>query len=361
MTKFVITGDWHLDAVTNGVDRYLSLDRSLGQLELYIETSRLNHCLSQHLMFLGDLCDSTSDRAIRAISRALVTYRISPSSFWLVGNHDVIERDGAGNTLSPLRAAGARVLDQPGFLMVDGVFVCWFPRTKRSEEYNPEEQARRLARTWSISFPDAPVLVLSHLECAALARGSESSSMARGRSIELPTKVFARWFLPERTLIVNGHYHNEQRCRVDGFDVHVPGTLQRLRFDEQSHNPGWLTAKWRDAGWKVTRFGFRDTDPMVTIGVAGASRILPGSFVRIQPMVNDTVADVERAFAKAVERGAANVRVLPIPKHAPVALDAINATAKRDAVKSVHAAIDLFDLDPDVKRELETILAECEI
>jgi DNA repair exonuclease SbcCD nuclease subunit len=80
------------------------------------------------------------------------------------------------------------------------------------------------------------ILIVGHLTVPSAERGSESGEFARGRDLVFPVEACRdRW--GDRAVLVNGHYHRRQVTR-DG--VNIPGSLARLRHDEEQHEPGYL-------------------------------------------------------------------------------------------------------------------------
>src|SRR5262249_28285370 len=148
-------------------------------------------------LFLGDLCDPDSGscvfRAVEvAMSAAALLQKAFIPSFWLAGNHDVIE-DGTGDTtLSPLRAlstlgtGGSKVVvaERPcvevisPLLDVDFVFL---PFTATSHRYDVAEfvgmQKGRLAKK---------TIVAGHLSIPGIIPGEETTEMPRGREVVWP-------------------------------------------------------------------------------------------------------------------------------------------------------------------------------
>jgi len=239
VSKVVVTSDWHLDAVTYGVSRHQDVkDAALQVVAAAFKES------ADLVLFLGDLCDPDDgpwalqcvETAIE-IAVALKTRGIA--SWWIAGNHDVIE-DGTGRTtLSPLRALGTplvrvfeepAVADVPGFSKFDPachVPLLALPFTAACRRYDPDKTV------WEKrgELGDRAV-VAGHMTCLAGARlGEETHEMARGRSVSFPVEQCrAGW------LKLNGHFHDRQVTN----GVHVPGALARLSFGEAQNRPSYL-------------------------------------------------------------------------------------------------------------------------
>lgn len=243
MTIMVVSSDWHLDANTIGFDRYADLDLAVSEIE--------DRCLSvsaSAFAFLGDLCDPDTTRCHRAVARAVrCAKRLSDhgiQSIWITGNHDVVEDSTGSHTLAALQEVGgsASVFDRPqaGYFPPIGAWLVLFPFVSSSLRYDPEEQALLMYEQYKKEGKGRPVVVLSHLSHGSLLdQGSESSEMARGRSDNLPIGMLTTQY--DCVTILQGHYHKRQSRKLEnGGELHVPGSLERLRFDEERHSPGWL-------------------------------------------------------------------------------------------------------------------------
>ena len=222
----LFTGDWHLDAVTSGVERYDDLRRSLDWITDVVHQNDVTH-----LVFLGDLCDPDANRAPRCVSTAISfaerMRRDNVSTWWLTGNHDVIE-DGSGtSTLSPLGAAGFPLVSTPNVeVLDDGTSFIFLPFVPRAKAYDPEEYIL------SADVPvTGPVIIAGHLSSRDIEPGSETVEMGRGRDQWIPMDAIKSRF-GKRALVVNGHYHQWQ-----GEGLLLPGSLERLTFGEENHEP----------------------------------------------------------------------------------------------------------------------------
>jgi DNA repair exonuclease SbcCD nuclease subunit len=198
--------------------------------------------------FLGDLCDpDDAPRALRAVELMLeVERRLSAeciTSYWLAGNHCVIE-DGSGRTvLSPMRALQS-VRSKSEVHLFEGaevrrdfgnVAVLALPFTASSHPYDPAEFVRQAA-AYRETF-----VVLSHLAVPGIQPGEETTEMPRGREVILP--VDALLALKQRVkklVVLSGHYHRAQTVDIRGLEVHVVGSVERLTFGEERHDPSFL-------------------------------------------------------------------------------------------------------------------------
>ncbi len=230
--RILLTSDWHLDWVTHGVSRFEDLERAVEATVRHAVDTRCDA-----YGFCGDLCDPDSgSRVFRcaalAIDAALDLSDAEIPSFWLAGNHDVIEDGTGGTTLAPLAALGSReivVCEQPDVATVGGLVVALLPFTASSHAYDAEECVRNLDNHQHVH------MVVGHLSVPGVVPGEETADMPRGRDVVLPVDEIKRR-LP-RARIVQGHYHRRQVTK-DG--VIIVGSLARLTFNEEGNDPGFL-------------------------------------------------------------------------------------------------------------------------
>lgn len=236
--KFVISSDWHGDASTSGVDRFSEIEKAAFAVA-YATIDLHRNGTDVVFIFAGDLCDPDTTRSFRsiglAIDIALYLAKNKISSIWIAGNHDVIENDRGSTTLEPLTMVSKTndlitVVERQS---VVGARIIALPYTARANSYDPEWF---ISRSIDPLFNRVPVLIVGHLTVPSAERGSESDDFARGRDMIFPVEACRnRW--GNRCILVNGHYHRKQVTR-DG--VHIPGSLARLRHDEEQHEPGYL-------------------------------------------------------------------------------------------------------------------------
>jgi DNA repair exonuclease SbcCD nuclease subunit len=233
--KLLITSDWHLDFYTAGLERHHDVAAAVEYTVEKAEAEKVDHYL-----FLGDLADPGVP-AIAAVTWALWTAgklaRKGIESWWLAGNHDVIE-DGRGTTtLSPLAAAGIEgvtVCEKPGHfsLQTAAIDLITLPYQARSSPtWEDPEHAVAKAREHGTA---RVCIVAGHLMLPGMHPGSESTDMPRGRDIHFP--LAAAKVIPGVQLF-NGHYHRQQ-VTPDG--VQIPGSLARLTFGEEQNTPAFL-------------------------------------------------------------------------------------------------------------------------
>lgn len=237
--RFHIASDWHADASTNGLDRFDEIRDAAYAVALSAVDSKKKG-IDSAFIFAGDLCDPDTTRAFRAIALAieiaLFLAHAKVPSLWIAGNHDVIENDRGSTVLEPLRLIADRqtsitVAENPMYWSFRGSCVMALPFVARANAYDPEEFVER-----STSLVPDLALIVGHLTVPSAQRGSESDDFARGRDMIFPVETCRkRW--GNRCILVNGHYHRKQVTK-DG--VHIPGSLVRLRHDEEQHEPGYL-------------------------------------------------------------------------------------------------------------------------
>lgn len=240
MTRFLATGDWHGDAYTAGVRRFDDVKNAANATAQAARQRSVDYYL-----FLGDLADPDvgafwSNQLAIGVKQSLP---IECKSFWLVGNHDVVE-DGYGtHSMLPLSAC-ATVISEPmaielrqaisGAAHRPSLWLLCFPYTSTARAYSPVDQAKAFCE----KVPkDAQVVIISHLMLEGISAGSETSDMARGRDVFLPVELLTALF-PGCT-IFNGHYHTAQTFKDV---VHLPGSLIRLTKSEVGNVPGYIIA-----------------------------------------------------------------------------------------------------------------------
>ena len=247
--KLFIVSDVHADASTNGLDRFDEISNALFvAVDAAIDEAKRTSPENVAFIFAGDLCDPDTTRSFRAIGlaieAALCLSRFFIHSLWIAGNHDVIENDRGSTVLEPLQKVAERVprikVAEREEAIVryyqDKLAIVALPYVARANHYDPSEFIRD--RCYGISEKDGfkPPIVIGHLTVPSAERGSESEDFARGRDMIFPVgECRRRW--GDRCVLANGHYHRKQITK-DG--VHIPGSLARLRHDEEQHEPGYL-------------------------------------------------------------------------------------------------------------------------
>lgn len=220
--------DAHLDASTGGMRRIEDLERAFDRVEELANEHQVDV-----VIFQGDLanpdCGSilvrVLDTTIRCASN--LTANAIPSH-WVAGNHDVIE-DGSGyTTLRPLsQIPGVHIHEVPGRVAVRSGHILFLPFPTRVTKYDPEKYVLENCEEGDVVIGHA-----TYVEGAIM--GSETRDMARGGSMVFPVAACKKM---GAKLMLNGHYHREQ---VTPSGVHIPGSLERLRFDEEGNTPGVL-------------------------------------------------------------------------------------------------------------------------
>jgi DNA repair exonuclease SbcCD nuclease subunit len=151
-------------------------------------------------------------------------------NYWIAGNHDVVDDSLGRSTLSPLSVV-ARVCEvEPVLIQDHAVDLLMLPYPPRTMRYDP---AARISKLLAGREPGKKLFSFGHLVISGAEMGSESIDMARGSDVVYPISELTAGRV---TLMFNGHYHKRQE--VSG--VVMPGTLERLRFDEETNQPGWL-------------------------------------------------------------------------------------------------------------------------
>lgn len=372
--KIVVFSDAHGDATTAGLDRFEDVAGACADVLEAASREKVDLAL-----FLGDLTDPDTSRSHRAVGMlaafALACKGAGIDFRAIVGNHDVVE-DGTGtSTLSPLAAAGFAVSSKPEIVPLSsggiGAVVA-LPYPPRSATFDSEAFVRDRGVSLVSSMrreekglegPLLPVVVAGHLMIRGADPGSESADLARGRDVFYPWEA-CREIFGRDALLLNGHYHRRQ---VAAGGIQIPGSLARLRFDEEHHEPGFLVCEHKGGRgpWNV-RFERVKARRLVTIGPdipawnerrAPADRGFPGrdgAIVRILPgpdatddLIGSMKRDLEHAGAAAVRveprapgtKTVAPGRAAPGPRRAPRAVVMEMAdearTRDRDALKSV--------------------------
>jgi DNA repair exonuclease SbcCD nuclease subunit len=255
--RLFLTSDWHADASTSGFDRFDEI--AAAARAAADDAARFKREGGDPLfVFSGDLCDPDTTRAFRAVSLAIdlalgLSARGVPS-LWIAGNHDVIENDRGATVLEPLAKvawkggydgrAEIRVAEEPlqWSFKTTGVQVVALPYVARARAYEPDLYVDNCVppdrATEALGWHVRRVVVIGHLTVPGAERGSESLDFARGRDLVFPVEACRRRW-GDRVTMINGHYHRRQTPTSDG--VYIPGSLARLRHDEETHEPGYLT------------------------------------------------------------------------------------------------------------------------
>jgi DNA repair exonuclease SbcCD nuclease subunit len=233
--KFCAFTDLHMDAVTCGVPRFADIREGLVEVVEQAVAQKVDAAF-----FLGDLCDPDAGsiviRAVHAVQ--LVAKELSRAgipSVWIAGNHDVVE-DGTGRTtLTPISIVdGAHVVEgTPQRMRISCVDFALFPYPSRANRYDSEREVERMYPGYTC---DAPVVALGHLQLDGARFGSETTDFARGTDVPWPVAGLMKLGVK---LIACGHYHLRQTVGP----VMMIGSLDRLRFDEEKHSPGWVVVE----------------------------------------------------------------------------------------------------------------------
>lgn len=224
--KLVYSSDWHLDANTAGV-------RRIGELERAVDCVMQAAKHADLFIFGGDLCDPDSGsiafECMRiAVHAALKLAAEGVESFWLSGNHCVLETGTGGTTLAPLKGIPSQlihVVDRPLITRIKDVEFCFLPFTASSHTYDPA--------AFVAGVGDLPghLVVVGHLMIRGMQPGEETLEMPRGRDIWFPDQEIFDERKGKPTIVLAGHYHRGGTYATpSGLEVHIPGSLARLRF-----------------------------------------------------------------------------------------------------------------------------------
>jgi DNA repair exonuclease SbcCD nuclease subunit len=252
--KFLFVSDVHADWVTYGVSRYEEIAKSMHETVAVAIEEEVDA-----YFFLGDLSDPEDGiAALRslglAMGCALELGEAGVQSFWLTGNHDVIENGRGESVLSPMAAMGhplVELIDAPLFDVRNdrsGQKAAWnliaLPFTASSHGYDPaafvEACGRQLSAPRHAAQSELPTIVVGHMtHIPGVQPGEETKEMPRGRETAFPLDAVAA--IKGTKFVANGHYHRQQKFVADnGLEIHIPGSLARLTMGEERNEPGYL-------------------------------------------------------------------------------------------------------------------------
>lgn len=234
----VVASDAHIDHVTAGVSRAEETRGALmkaAHAALASRRTQGNH--STAFLFLGDLCDPdnrgrTFEAQRIAIEVATMLQTAGVDSYWLAGNHDVVDDGTGATTLTPLRGLGASVavIESPEvFEVFPGWPTMFLPYPSLARNYSPAA----FAGEW----PGPVMMVVGHLSVPGVQPGEETAEMPRGRDVRFPVEETAHVVLR-----MNGHYHRAQEApQEQGRPIIIPGSLASLTFgEERNPTPGFV-------------------------------------------------------------------------------------------------------------------------
>lgn len=231
--RILVTSDWHLDWITTGIRRFPDLDSAVEETVEAAIDARVDA-----YWFLGDLVNpDTGSRVFQCIELAaktgLALKKADIRSDWIAGNHDIIEDGGCNTTLSPLRPLQddlLRVHEKPSEIVYGSTMrLITLPYVATHANYSPDKFVKSLNPRSGMH-----TTVAGHLMIPGIMPGTETKEMPRGREIAFPLEACAR--IKDPLLLMNGHYHCQQVFR----NIHIPGSLERLTFNEEHYSPGWL-------------------------------------------------------------------------------------------------------------------------
>jgi DNA repair exonuclease SbcCD nuclease subunit len=241
--RILATSDWHVDAVTAGVERLPEIASHVGALSEH--AVRRNADL---IVCLGDVHDPGTvhdPRWTSFVYRSLA--RLGHSAAYgciaIPGNHDVIDTAEPCSTLSGLAAAECpvvSVIEMPHTRLVGHGKACCallaLPYVSRAVERSGEYQ--RALETALVAAgrlsKDRPLVVITHLAFDGMHPGSESHDMARGREVPFPVADVEAL---DPAVVLAGHYHARQTIRRASLDIHIVGAPIRFTFGELDEAP----------------------------------------------------------------------------------------------------------------------------
>lgn len=228
--RICLVSDVHIDRVTCGVSRFEDIWDSLTEI---IKAEY------DWLFFLGDWANPDNRLALRSSAAAVKFDDINDRpSYWITGNHDILE-DGYGtHTLLSLQAKYPfNVFSKPRYLEENQFRLIALPYTARVNAYLPGDFIRETHSKIKDKDDPRPLIIIGHLDCEGITPGSEINEMARGREIFWPTKEIGACF-PDAHCF-GGHIHKRQVYNRNNCKIQIVGSLSRLSFDEAENEPGY--------------------------------------------------------------------------------------------------------------------------
>lgn len=241
MSRIAISSDWHRDKRTGGLPRAPDVEMAVAQV---VSQTIAREC--DLFLMLGDLADPDDGpellyAAAFVVRVAMQLLEAGIPSWWVPGNHDVIE-DGSGcSVFAILNALGqedVRVFDDVDVLPLPGKSVgepyqfLALPFTPVSHSYDPAARVREERKDHHLG---ERVIVGGHLMLEGITPGEESIEMPRGRDVRFPLEECdPKW------LMFNGHYHEGQVYERAGRKVIIPGALARFAHGEERNRPRYL-------------------------------------------------------------------------------------------------------------------------
>jgi DNA repair exonuclease SbcCD nuclease subunit len=252
--RIVVSSDWHGDWVSHGVRR---IDEIAEAVQASVEDAITKK--ADLYVFAGDLCDPDSGslafEAVALATRAAGQLRRAKiPSVWIAGNHDVIDDGRMRTTLAPLVDAWTEEEDVLAFEEADyrvleldsknvALVALPYPHLGKDEQTPHwwESCGDWLADTHA-ECPLHALIVVSHLAVPGVEPGEEANELQRGRDVAYPVDAIEtltkRLGVP--AVLIQGHYHRAQTATLKGLEIHIPGSLARLTFNEEGHAPGYL-------------------------------------------------------------------------------------------------------------------------
>ena len=253
--RFLITSDWHIDAVTLGVPRRPEVLRYAKHLVGAVTHERIDAVIFAGDGFdPGDMLASLYLADLLSCFRALMHASRLKRIYVIAGNHDVVEVDSALSTLKPLGMVEGIVLgEEPCVCRLEGfgerVAIMLMPYISRAwaqlrlagVDPGPDALAGAAFGAARAAKADGFKLVtVGHQTVPGAKLGSESAEMSRGRELDIP---FRELSLLEPELVINGHYHKPQTVQCGRVSVVIPGSPLSFTTDDPPTGKGYVVAE----------------------------------------------------------------------------------------------------------------------
>lgn len=230
--RLVICSDVHCDKSTLGYPRFDDVAAAVHQTVEVAKSER-----ADVWAMLGDWCDpDDGPAALRGVELALRTALelndAGVESWWLAGNHCVVE-DGSGRTvlspLWPLRENHlVRLFERSEYFVHGQLHVTVLPYVAVSARVSDELEP---IRKMYAANPERGLVLAHATHLPGIVPWEESTEMPRGRAVPFPFD----WTRPQWHLF-NGHYHEGQVYEHPSADggrrLTIPGALCRTTFGE---------------------------------------------------------------------------------------------------------------------------------
>lgn len=249
MTKILLTGDWHADHKTFGVERFSEIEHAAhNMVSVAIEKQVDVFC------FLGDLSDPDSGgltiRSVNLARECMIDLNMACiPSIWISGNHDVLEDGSSLSNFDLLPSFEKAMVVSDGCSIITGltdrnsepidlaVLAC--PFTASSRPYDANKEVLNLATDTSLNN----LLILGHFTIPGIEPGEETTDVPRGRNVLMPfVSIRQLESKYSKLLIANGHYHKQQifKSKDCQSPILIPGSPVKLTFGESMNPHGYI-------------------------------------------------------------------------------------------------------------------------